>query len=92
MLDEQFTASTNAETFLDLDLLPAFKKELKPRKVVGSKRGQGGIALFPSENSRPSFSWKSTKSLSSASASDGPRTSFHGAISMRLCLEARHSW
>ena len=45
MLDEQFTASTNAETFLDLDLLPAFKKELKPRKVVGSKRGQGGIAL-----------------------------------------------
>lgn len=35
ILDEQFTASTNAEPFLDLDLLPAFKKELKPRKVVG---------------------------------------------------------
>jgi hypothetical protein len=35
VLDEQFTASTNAEPFLDLDLLPAFKKELKPRKVVG---------------------------------------------------------
>jgi len=34
-MDERLTVVNDSEPFFDLDFLPPFKKELKPRKVVG---------------------------------------------------------